>query len=322
MNKLSDKPIEYIKYQNYLGELPSVFDKYLTLDFMERLKDISLLCGMEYASDKTYDFKFYISRYDHSVNVCKLVYRLTNNIEASLAGLFHDVASPAFSHVIDYYNHDYINQESTERFTEDILRNSSALKKYLLEDGIDIEDIIDFKKYSVVDLPRPSLCADRLENIISVGFNWIDKMSFNAAKNIIDNLTLKENEIGESEIVINNKNYAGYVVLVNDYINEYTHTDMDNYMMNLLASIIGCAINIGLFSYYDLYHLTESEVVEIIEDNLDYSSLLKEKWMLFRNIDKNDIDEQSEIVTKDKVVDPLINNKRFSRFKKIWYNTK
>lgn len=315
MEQLENTNIEYQKYLDYLGDLPSDFNKYLSLDFMERLKGISLLCGMEYASSKTYDFKFYISRYTHSVNVCKIVYKLTHNKVAALAGLFHDVSSPAFSHVIDYYNEDYINQESTELYTEEILRNSKELCEYLKQDGINIDDVVDFKRYSIVDLPRPSLCADRLENIISVGFNWINKMSFNAVKNILDNIEVTQNEIGEYEISITNRNYAGFIVLINDYINEYTHTPMDDYMMNLLAKIIGYAINIGLFTYEDLYHLTEEEVVDIIENNLDYNSLLAEKWHIFKTIDGKDIKNPSDIITKNKVLDPLVRTKRYSSLK-------
>ncbi len=69
---------------------------------------------MDDASKDIYDFREYISRYDHSLTVCLIVYKLTKDKKATLAGLFHDIATPCFSHVIDYMNQDYENQE--ERF--------------------------------------------------------------------------------------------------------------------------------------------------------------------------------------------------------------
>ena len=53
-----------------------------------------------------------------------------------MAGLFHDIATPCFSHVIDYMNNDYEKQESTEKKTEEILRNDKYLCECLDNDGI------------------------------------------------------------------------------------------------------------------------------------------------------------------------------------------
>ena len=64
----------YRKYQDYLGDIPKFLEKYLSLNILQRLKDISLLCGMEYASPYAYDFKFYISRFDHSLNVALITW--------------------------------------------------------------------------------------------------------------------------------------------------------------------------------------------------------------------------------------------------------
>ena len=82
---------EFILYQKYLGTIPEFLNKYLELDIMKRLKDISLLCGMEYASPYAYDFKFYISRFDHSLNVALITWRLNHCKTQTLAALFHDI---------------------------------------------------------------------------------------------------------------------------------------------------------------------------------------------------------------------------------------
>ena len=57
-----------------------------------------------------------------------------------LAALFHDVATPCFSHVIDYMNKDYVNQESTEEYTDRIIRSDQYLLDCLKKDGIAVEE--------------------------------------------------------------------------------------------------------------------------------------------------------------------------------------
>lgn len=130
--------------QFYLEQLndknpPEFLTKYLETPSLLRLKKVGYFCGMDYASKDIYNFSEYISRYDHSLTVCLLVYKLTKSKLATLAGLFHDIATPCFSHVIDYMNKDYENQESTEEYTERILRNDEYLKRCLKEDNIEMK---------------------------------------------------------------------------------------------------------------------------------------------------------------------------------------
>ena len=109
------------KYINYLREkIPLFLMKYLEVPSLVRLKDVGYFCGMDYASLDVYNFGKYVSRYDHSLNVALIVYLLTKDKVKTLAGLFHDIATPCFSHVIDYMNKDYLKQESTEEYTKDI----------------------------------------------------------------------------------------------------------------------------------------------------------------------------------------------------------
>lgn len=127
---------------------------------------------MDYASKDIYSSREYISRYDHSLTVSLLVYKLTKNKIATLAGLFHDIATPCFSHVIDYMNKDYEKQESTEKYTENILMQDEYLKKCLEEDNLNIDNVINFKKYTIVDNDRPKVCADRIDGVILTGIGW------------------------------------------------------------------------------------------------------------------------------------------------------
>ena len=131
----------YIKLLGY-PDVPEFLKKYLTVPSLVRLKGIGYFCGMDYASKDVYDFKCYISRYMHSLSTALLVYKLTSDKTYTLQALFHDVSTPVFSHVIDYMNKDYLYQESTEEFTEFILKNDKVLLRYLEMDNVKVEDLI------------------------------------------------------------------------------------------------------------------------------------------------------------------------------------
>ena len=102
--------LDILDYQNF----PETLEKYLLAPSLIRLKNIGYFCGMDYASKDIYKFTEKISRYDHSLSVALITWKLTGDIKQTLAGLFHDVSTPCFSHVIDYMNKDYEKQESTE----------------------------------------------------------------------------------------------------------------------------------------------------------------------------------------------------------------
>ena len=176
--------------------------------------------------------------------------------EATLAGLFHDIATPCFSHVIDYMNKDYENQESTEEYTESILKNDSLLNRYLKQDGININDITDFKKYNIVDNKRPKLCTDRLDGVILTGIAWTKNISLEDIQNIIKDIEVYDDEVGFKSINIANK-----VLDVNNSINEYCHSKEDSYMMELLASITKHAIDNNVITYDELYNSTEKDIL-------------------------------------------------------------
>ena len=300
--------IEY--YQNFISPIPDFLYKYLDLDILQRLKGVSFFCGMDYASKDMYDFKFYVSRYDHSLSVALIVWRLTHDKKATLAGLFHDISTPVFSHVIDYMNEDYVNQESTEEYTEKILASSEELQRYLKEDGLSLEDIADFKKYTVVDLDRPKMCADRLDGILTAGMAWVKLVKVEEAVQVIANSLVTLNEDGEKEISFNSYDTAAYVRYMNEKINSLTHTKEDMYMMLLLARIVRRCLELNLFSYDDLFRMEEQQVVDIIESYRFQDTVLNGLWAEFRTI--REVDETIDISIKQKTLRPLVGTFRLN----------
>ena len=263
---------------------------------------------MDYASKNIYDFRENISRYDHSVTVSLLVYKLTQNKTATIAGLFHDIATPCFSHVIDYMNKDYEKQESTEEYTERILKGDEYLLKCLKEDNINTEDIINFKKFSIVDNDRPKVCADRIDGVILTGIGWTKNIDIEDISKIVEDMKIYTNEFGEEEIGFTSPDIAKKVLEVSESINKYCHSKEDNYMMQLLAIITKTAIDKNYIKYDDLYSYNEDEIFNIFKTkkDSDFENMISD----FENAKKEDIIDIELPEIKARSLNPIVDGKR------------
>ena len=301
----------YLEY--YLDKLdyknmPYFLAKYLYLPSLIRLKKISYFCGMDYASKDIYNFKELITRYDHSITTALLTYKLTNDKKATIAALFHDIATPCFSHVIDYMNKDYDKQESTEEYHTKILLKEKYLSYLLSQDNLNLEDIIDFKKYSIVDNERPKLCADRLDGIILTAIGWTKNIDLKDINNIIEDININKNETNEDEIAFNNKKIANKVIKINNCINKYCHSKEDNYMMELLARITKYSIDKEYINYEELYQYTEKELFNLFINKND--KVLNEYLLEFKTIKSNEINNINLDKVKVRNINPLVKGKR------------
>lgn len=309
-----DKPI----YSYYLKLLendsrPEFLEKYLKTPSLLRLQKVAYFCGMDKASKDIYDFKENYSRFDHSLSVALLTWKYSHNKKATLAGLFHDVGTPCFSHVIDYMNKDYATQESTEAFTERILKNDSYLQNCLREDNIRIDEIINFKKYSIVDNSRPKLCADRLDGVILTGISWTKDINSLDINRVIEDITVFHNEENEEELGFQSETIANQVVEFSKKIDIYCHSSEDNYMMELLADITRKAISCQLFTYEELYTLQEDEVwSRLMSCN---NAELARKLYEFESIQKSQIEELSLSNVKVRDLNPLVGGRRIKEWK-------
>lgn len=298
----------YETYNKMYGKIPAFLEKYLETPSIKRLKNIGYFCGMDYASKDIYDFCEYISRYDHSLNVALITWKYTHDKKQTIAALYHDVATPCFSHVIDYLNKDYETQESTEAYTNNIIDNDIILGEYLKKDELEKKDIYNFKDYSVVDTKRPKLCADRFDGLILTGYYWTKSLSLDQIKNLVDDLGLFINEDNEYELGFINKETLNLAINVNDDIDKICHSNEDNYMMELLAKIVKRLININAITYESLFILDEPFIFNLIENYPDVE--IQELYNEFKNKKKEDIPTTIINNIKKRTLKPLINGQR------------
>lgn len=291
--------LNVLEYENR----PDFLNKYLNTPCLIRLKKVGYFCGMDYASKSIYNFKEKITRYDHSLTVALLTWKCTKDIKATLAGLFHDIATPCFSHVIDYMNKDYAEQESTEEYTETILRNDEYLNECLKEDNIDIEDIINFKQYNIVDNNRPKVCSDRLDGVILTGISWTKNINYDDIEKIINDIEIYNNEIG-----FKSKEVANLVLEVSKSIDIYCHSKEDNYMMELLATITKYGMDKEYISYDELYSSTEDDIILKLKKTNDEK--LIQYFDTFENVSIQEIPNIDLPNVKIRDLNPLVQGER------------
>ena len=173
---------EYFKILS--PEFPGFLLEYIHTTEMQKQGTISTSCGTIYS--KLFN-RFWYSSLDHSVAVALIIWNFTKDKKQTLSGLFHDIATPAFKHCIDFMNGDHEKQESTEELTTQIIENSKEIMELLDRDGIKLEEVCDYHIYPIADNDTPKLSADRLEYTLSDGLVTQNAFSLESIKRIYDN---------------------------------------------------------------------------------------------------------------------------------------
>ena len=287
-------------------DFPIFLHDYLTLDILQRLKGIGLFCGCDYTS--LFPIKTFYSRYDHSLGVALIIWHFTHDKKQTIAGLLHDVSSPVFSHAIDFFNGDYLQQESTEERNIQILEQDSMLHTLLKRDGISFEEISDYKRYPIADNPRPQLSADRLEYTLAT-YLFVLHGSINTVKNIYQDLYIDYNEISFSHL----EPVLAFMHSMHQ-TNLFYLSNEDKLALQLLADILKMMYHNKLITMDDLYSLTESEIIHRI-----LASPYKEYFHYFQtmtSIHESDTPVNNyyhiSLDVKRRYIDPLLCGKRIS----------
>lgn len=148
----------------YTASLPPELLAMAETPVMQRLLRVGMHCGCEYTAYPIYrDAVAPYSRYTHSLGTAAIVWHFTHDLKQSVAGLLHDIATPAFAHVVDFLNGDHMRQESTESRTRMMIASSPELMALLDKSGLTLDDVDDYHRYPIADNDSPRLSADRLE---------------------------------------------------------------------------------------------------------------------------------------------------------------
>lgn len=311
------------KYFSILSdETPDFLYDYIDTPAMQKQKEISVSCGTIYS--KMYNSMWY-SSLDHSVAVSLIVWHFTKDKKQTLAGLFHDIATPVFKHSIDFMNKDYETQESTEELTTKIIKESKEIMELLERDNIKIEEVNDYHIYPIADNDTPQLSADRLEYTFSNGLGATEKMwELDDIERIYKNIEIQKNEEGIDELGFKDKEIAEEFVHTMSILSSMYIRSKTKFSMQFLADIMKKMTEKNLITINDLYNLSEKEVIEKIEnckqDNIGECFKIWKNATEIKESDTKTDDKYCVSIDKVKIryINPLVRNKnRFIRINKI-----
>lgn len=308
---LEPELIEYFKI------ISPVFPKFL-IPFIEtatmmRLKDISYLCSMDKGNKEFFNFKFPLSRLDHSISTALMVWNHTFNPEMTVAALFHDAGTPALSHVIDYMNEDFEKQESTEIDLTKILTKDDKLIKLIELNNFDINNIVNYKQYPLIDNQRPYLCADRLDGIFLTSLVWPQNLTLEEIKNIYKDLIVRENENQKQEFGFIAYMTADKVIELNEIIDKLTKSDEDYISMISLAKCVAVLIREGIITKENLHILVDRDIFRLIFKYQEEFPILHKYYSNFKKSQGMDLSTRKPVKNRGNL-NPLVLNLRYSSF--------
>lgn len=256
----------------YHEEIPQFLREFAATPPVLRLKAVGMNCGCEYTSFPRFRNLKPYSRFDHSVGVALIIWHFTGSMEQTLAGLFHDITTPVFAHVVDFLHGDHLRQESTEAGVAECIASSTEICGLLQHYGISIDQISDYHRYPIADNDAPALAADRLEytmgNLWNYGFADLDQI-----RSAYHDLAIGMNESGREEIMFSTPETAVWFTrsaLKNAYV--YV-ADEDRFAMQALADLLHWAMERNVIYYEDLW-TTEHTVISRLQTDPD----CKARW--------------------------------------------
>ena len=302
-----------LDYFNVLEpNFPEWLNDYIETKELLKQRYISMNCGTIYSD--LFESEFFFSSLDHSVAVALIVWHFTHDKKQTLSGLFHDIATPVFKHCVDFFNGDYMTQESTEDLTSKIISSSKEIMDLLERDNIKLEEVDDYHIYPVADNDTPKLSADRLEYSLSNALLTYKLLNIDEIKKIYNDVILDKDEEGTLELSFKSKETALEFVKITSKLSIIYREDRTRYSMQLLADIIKKLNEDRLITKEDLYNMKESEVIEIIE-NSKYKDIFN-IWKNAKNV-KVSKEKPKNVYfvhhgAKIRYIDPLVNKKRMS----------
>lgn len=260
LKRLTPAQREYL--QTLAPEFPAWLLKYIAAPEMQRLRGVSMASGTNYSG--LYNFPNFNSVFLHSIGVALIVWRFTHDKKQTLAGLFHDIASPAFKHCIDVMHGDGEKQESTEERTSEIIRNSRVITRQLKRDEIMPGEVSDYKLYPIADNEGPQLAADRFEYTLSNGYFLYEAWMLDQIKKFSDNLTILKNEhdieeLGFRDFAVAKEFTLGSLPLFHEY-----RSDNARAILQFIADIVKSMDVKGYLTEDDLYAMSEREIIDWI----------------------------------------------------------
>lgn len=296
--------ITVMKKNLYPMDVPSFLIPYMHTDAMQRLKGIDMNCGMNYTSFPLFKRIQPYSRYEHSVDTALLAWHFSQNKIITIASLFHDIATPAFSHTVDFMHGDYRKQESTEDLTETVISSDPDIMQNLDKDHISVSEVSDYHMYPIADNDTPRLSCDRLEytlhNAVNYGFSDLNEIHA-----LLKDTDIDLNEDGIEEICFRHKDKAERFAWLALQCGEVYSSKEDRYGMERLSELLKKAVSMHILTEED-FMKEEAYVINRLEN-----SDLSDEWKAFTHLSRVFVSDAYEegsisIQVKKRWIDPFV----------------
>lgn len=292
-------------------DIPEWLNDYIDTDAMQRIGYISYDNGNDYVSFN--DSHDWYSNLDHSVGVALMIWHFTHDKAQTLAGLFHDIATPSFKHCIDFMYGDTEKQEATEDKTRSIIANDKKIMELLIRDGISLDQVCDYHMYPIADNDTPQLSCDRFEYNFSCGYFFHPEIwTLDEIKKAYDDVCVVTNEKGEQELGFKTFRIAeDYIHRVSKLWPYWIKPSM-RITQQFYADIVSLMIEYNYLTEEDLYVLKEREVISRIENCPN--KYIRDSFNKFKKLNKcymtveNDNNYKIDVKTKRRFVNPLVVN--------------
>lgn len=280
MNYIEEVSENTKKYYRILSkDFPNFLNDYIYTTEMQKLDGINQICGGYWRKENIYKDMYSVLM--HSVGVALIVWNFTHDKKQTIAGLLHDISSPAFKHCIDFLNGDAEKQESTEQQTLEVIKNSKELMSLLERDKIKLEEISNYKIYPIADNETPKLSADRLEYTFMNGTYYKKVWDLSIIQKIYEDIQIIENENNISELGFNSVEIAEKFINGAKKLWPLWIRSEDTITMYFFADIIKKMYNKKYITKKDLYELSEQEIIDLITNCKD--EIISNSYTKFMN---------------------------------------
>jgi hypothetical protein len=243
--------------------------------------------------------KYKTTRFDHSVGVCILLKIFNASLEEQIAGLLHDISHMVFSHATDFLFNRNMQQDYHEIFHEKIILNSdipSVLKKY----NINVKDILDNKKFTLLERNLPDLCADRIDYFLR-DMCVYDSLIKKKVNEILNSFTVFKKEIVFTSLD-SAKLFAQKFIEANKML--YCNP-LQSSLFKIISDVLKSAMSKGFIIEDDLFS-TDNLILEKLRNSNDEEIIDKLNLISNMEVIENKNNYDFHLKSKVRCVDPKI----------------
>jgi len=278
---------------------------------MQRLKGINQGGVLIFLNPNHKWGNYKTTRFEHSVGVHLLLKKLNASLEEQIAGLLHDVSHTVFSHALDFMFNRYTEHDYHENFHEKMIIDSEV--PFILKNhGIDIHNVLDEKKFTLLERELPDLCADRVDYFL----RDMSLLNFVVEKDV--NQILKALTSFNGEIVFTDRRMAKLFAEKYMEANKlYWCNPLQATLFKIISDTMNMAISKGILTGSDLFS-TDELVYDKLRNSRDKKII--ENLNLIFNLEVTEDRNNYDMHLKSKVrcTDPkIIENGKIVRLSEI-----